>query len=499
MDGQQMMTLCARGKRVLQRLRLLASPILISACLSSCALGPDYIRHDAPVADAWRSLPASGVRQEGTHSETLASWWTVLGDPTLNDLVERALKNNRNVKQAIARVREARERRNIATAGLLPSVGASASYSHSHNEADPSFPALSTSFDSYGADVDASWEIDIFGGKRRARESATAQLQASTAQLQDVLLSLLGDVALAYTDVRTAQSRLTYAERNLETQANVYDFTAWRGVAGIVSNLDVAQAKTNLEQTRAAIPSLIASLEQSKNRLATLVGEQPGALESLLTERKPVPHVPSEIVTGVPADLLRRRPDIRIAERQLAAQTAQVGVAEAELLPSLSLTGSLSAQGTSFGDLKSNLFNASRFGAGLNIPLFRGGALVANVRAQKALVDEAVASYEGTVLAALEEVEDDLVAWRQEQDRNKSLAAAATAAREASDLSLLQYNAGVVDFQTVVVAQRSVLTIEDQLALSDGEITSNLIRLYKGLGGGWSAYAMATPAAVARD
>jgi NodT family efflux transporter outer membrane factor (OMF) lipoprotein len=472
--------------------------MLVSGTLSACAVGPNYVRPATVVRDAWHAQPPAGVRQESADAPTLANWWTVLQDPALDDLIRRAVENNLNVKQAVARVREARARRQIATAGLLPSVGASASYSRSHNDAS-SLSLGSGDVDLYDAGVDASWELDIFGGRRRSREASTAQLQASVAQLQDVLLSLVGEVALSYTDVRTSQSRLGYAERNLQTQQDVYDFTAYRGQAGIVSNLDVAQAKANLEQTRAGIPSLKSALEQAKNRLATLLGEQPGALEDLLAERKAVPRVPGDIVTGVPADLLRRRPDIRVAERQLAAQTAQVGVAEADLLPSLSLSGSLGAQGTSFSDLKSNIFDTNRIGAVLNIPLFRGGALVANVRAQKALVDAARANYESTVLAALEEVEDDLTAWTQEQDRNKALLAAAQAAREAADLALIQYNAGLVDFQTVVSAQRTVLTLEDQLAVSDGEVTANLIRLYKGLGGGWSVFANAATASAASD
>jgi len=292
---------------------------------------------------------------------------------------------------------------------------------------------------------------------------------------------------LSYVDVRTAQSRLSFAEKNLEAQRGVLDITGWRAEAGLATSLDVERAQSNYQQTRAAIPSLQSSLVQSMNRLAVLTGDPPGSLEATLAERKPVPVASLEIAAGVPADVLRRRPDIRVAERRLAAQTAQVGVATAALYPSLSLSGSITLQALSAGDVLDG-FQTDRLGLSLDVPLFRGGALRQNVNAQNALVTQALAAYEATVLAAYEEVENALSASSNEDARHEALRLGVESARRASQLALTQYNSGLVDFQTVLDADRQLLALEDSLAVSDGEMTANLIRLYKALGGGWNAF-----------
>lgn len=469
----------------------------IASALAACAVGLDYRPPQSASPDEWHALPQTGVRVESPDAPSLAAWWTTLNDPVLNQLIERSLAANRTVRQALARVVEARARRGIASADLWPTLGASAGASRSNSDSrtsadDPNDPLPSPSSSNnndeiYTSGLDSSWELDLFGGKRRAFEAATAQLGASEADLRDALVTLLGDVALSYTDVRTAQSRLTFAERNLESQNEVLDITRWRAEAGLATVLDVEQANTSYEQTRAQIPSLESSLSQSMNRLAVLTGQAPGALSTTLADRKPVPVAPLEIVAGVPADVLRRRPDIRSAERRLAAQTAQVGVATAALYPSLSLTGSITLQSLTASDVFSG-FQTDRAGISLNMPLFRGGALRQNLNAQNALVDQAVATYEATVLAAYEEVENALAAWSNEQRRHAALVEAAASARRASELALVQYNSGLVDFQTVLTADRQLITLEDSLAVSDGEMTANLIRLYKALGGGWSVF-----------
>jgi NodT family efflux transporter outer membrane factor (OMF) lipoprotein len=255
--------------------------------------------------------------------------------------------------------------------------------------------------------------------------------------------------------------------------------------------LDVEQASSSYDQTRAAIPSLESSLALSMNRLAVLTGEPPGELTGKLAERKPIPVAPLDVVAGVPADVLRRRPDIRAAERRLASQTAQVGVATAALYPSLSLAGSITLQSLTASNVLDG-FQSDRAGLTLSMPLFQGGALRQNINVQNALVDQALATYEGTVLFAYEEVENALVAWVNEQRRHEALVAAVESARRASQLALMQYNSGLVDFQSVLTADRQLISLEDSLAVSDGEITANLIRLYKALGGGWSVYPTAT-------
>lgn len=490
-----------------RRTAALSAPVL-AIVLSACAVGPDYKPPQLPTPDQWHSQPQTGVKPDSVDSPTLASWWTVLDDPTLNQLIDRALDENKTVKQAMARVVESRARRRIATAAFWPTVNASAGASRS--DSDRSTTGIGSggsgsgnsgsgfSFDdeTYDAGLDAGWEIDLFGGNRRALEASTAQLGASEADLRDVLVTLLGDVALSYVDVRTTQSRLTYAERNLESQREVVDITGWRADAGLATVLDVEQAKSSYAQTQATLPSLESNLTAAKNRLAVLTGQQPGALDSVLNERKAIPVAPIEVVASVPAEVMRRRPDIRSAERRLAAQTAQVGVATAQLYPSLSLSGSIGVTAGSAGDLLSDALQSNRYGLSLSMPIFRAGELRQNVKAQNALVDQAFASYEATVLAAYEEVENALTDWVNEQRRHQSLMDAASSARLASELALVQYNSGLVDFQTVLTADRQLISTEDALAVSDGELTSNLVRLYKALGGGWSVFPPAATAAA---
>jgi NodT family efflux transporter outer membrane factor (OMF) lipoprotein len=467
--------------------------VIAAAALSvaGCAVGPDYREPQTVSPDEWDALPAAGVRDEGPDAPSLAAWWTSLNDETLNTLIERAVDHNRTAAQARARVLEARARRGVAGADFFPTVSASASGSRTDSESRlgaSSDPDLAAGQDEvYSTGLDSLWELDLFGGKRRAYEAANAQLAAAEADLRDVLITLLGDVALSYTDVRTAQSRLAYAEANLKALADVLDITRWRANAGLVSVLDVEQATANYEQTKAAIPSLESSLAVGMHRLAVLTGETPGALGEQLAERQSVPVAPLEIVAGVPADVLRRRPDIRAAERRLAAQTAQVGVATAALYPSLSLSGAITLQSLTASDVLDG-FQSDRVGVSLSMPIFRGGALRRNVDAQNAVVAQALATYEGAVLAAYEEVENALTAWTNEHRRREALIAAVASARRASELALVQYNSGLVDFQTVVNADRQLISLEDALAVSDGETTANYIRLYKALGGGWSAW-----------
>lgn len=476
-----------------------AGPLVVAVALAlgGCAVGPDYRPPEAATPDEWHQLPQTGVRAESPDASELAAWWTTLNDPLLNELIERALAENKSVKQAYARVLQARAQRAIAGSGFWPDIGASASASRSESEGNfnERGEAVTTVGESYSAGFSASWELDLFGARRRSYEAATAQLAATEADLRDVMVVLLGDVALSYVGVRTAQSRLAFAERNLEFQREALDMTRWRAEAGLTTVLDVEQANANYEQTRAQIPLLESSLVQNMNRLAVLTGQTPGALEAELRDPKPIPVAPVDIVAGVPADVLRRRPDIRSAERRLAAQTAQVGVATAALYPSLSLSGTISWQSLTASDLLDG-FRNERSGITLSLPIFNGGAFRQNIKVQNALVEQALASYESAVLAAYEEVENALKAWTSEQRRHQALVEAVASARRAAELARVQYNSGLVDFETVLTADRQLLSLEDSLAVSDGEMTSNLIRLYKALGGGWSVFPPASTAAT---
>jgi len=485
-----------------KKLRSRLSQVLIvalSGALSACAVGPDYKPPELPMPDNWHAQPASGFRVEAAGSATLASWWTTFNDPELDSLIHRAIERNTTVRQALASVVEARARRRITSAGFLPTIGASAGGTRSDSDNPTSTVdgfEIDNSRETYDAGVDASWEIDLFGGQRRSLESATAGLIATEADLRDVMVTLLGDVALTYIEVRTTQSRLTFAERNLASQKEVLDIAGWRAAAGLATVLEVEQAKASYAQTRAQIPSLESNLEAAFNRLSVLIGQQPGPLQGELSERKPLPGVPAEFVSSVPADVMRRRPDIRSAERRLAAQTAQVGVATAALYPSLTLSGSLGVTASSASDLLSDGLHSNRYGIGVSVPIFNGGALRENIKVQNALVDQALAGYEATVLAVYEEVENGLTQWVNEQRRHAALIDAVTSSRIARELALVQYNSGLVDFETVLNADRQLISTEDSLAVSDGEIASNLVRLYKSFGGGWSVFPASTTAAA---
>ncbi len=479
----------------------------IATVLSACAVGPNYRSPALPQIDEWHTPPAPGAQPPAANDATLAAWWTVLNDPTLNQLLERAVQDNKSVEQALARVRESRARRSISTAGLFPTLDGSAGGRNTErrnnggSSADD-LPGLgdntgfSSSGESYSAGVDSRWELDLFGGQRRSIEAASANLVAIEADLRDVLITLLGDVALSYVNVRTTQARLSFAERNIAAQREVVDIAGWRAEAGLANALDVEQARSSYSQTLAQIPSLQSALEASMNRLAVLTGQTPGALHESLADRRAIPVAPRDVVSSVPAEVLRRRPDIRSAERRLAAQTAQVGVATAAMYPSLTLTGSFGLSSGTANDLFSSGLETTGYGIGLNVPVFRAGALRQQVNAQNALVEQALATYESTVLAALEETENALTEWANEQRRREALLQAATSARLARELALVQYNSGLVDFQTVLTADRQLISTEDALAVSDGELTSNLIRLYKAFGGGWSVFPASSTSAA---
>jgi len=414
----------------------------------------------------------------------------VLHDPLLSGLIARAVAGNLDVAAAEARVREARAERKIAFGAFFPQVTANAGVTHSSRGTARSSPGSVTigaraKGDLYSASIDATWEIDVFGGLRRGLEAADATQEAREADLRDALVSLVGELALSYVDLRATQERLRIAEANLVSQTQTLDLTQWRAQAGLVTELDVEQAKTQLASTQAAIPTLRTALANAQNRIAVLLGETPGSLAAELDEPRPIPVTPVEVAVGVPGDALAQRPDVRRAERELAAQTAEVGVATAAAYPSLTGLGSIGLEALSPGGLFRAGAATGALAGNAAQTLFSGGQVMGEIEAQDALRLAALASYESTVLAALEEVENALVAYAQEQDRRSSLAEGAAAAARAFTLAQDQYGSGLIDFTAVLDAQRSMLLLQDQLAESEGQVTSNLIRLYKALGGGW--------------
>ena len=461
--------------------------LTISGCF---AVGPDYKAPDIAAPAEWRQLLRAGLNATEPEAQALATWWTTLNDADLSDLIERAAAGNLDLKIAQARVREARARRGIARAGLFPTLDLGASATVSRGSEDIGSGARR---ELYRTGFDASWEIDIFGGVRRSIEAAQGDLEANVADYRDVMVSLLAEVALNYVEARTLQMQLQVGEENLKAQAETLQLTEWRLAAGLVSVLDAEQARSNLESTRAALPRLRSSIEAAKNRLAVLLGVFPGALEAQLAARKPVPEPPLEIAVGVPAEVLRRRPDVQRAERQLAAQTARIGVATADLYPRFVLPGSIGLEALSTNHLFLSGSRAWSLAGSVSWPVFQGGAIRQNIEVQNALQEQALQQYETTILVALEEVENSLVAYAEEQDRSAALTQATQAAEGAAELAREQYASGLIDFQTVLDAERSVLSLQEQLAQSRGQVAANVISLYKALGGGWTGMTGAAP------
>jgi outer membrane protein, multidrug efflux system len=471
------------ARRAVRRALTPTVAALLIALLAGCAtVGPDYAPPRTTVAPVWNTPLQGGLTVEA-HPPGVAAWWTTLNDPELSRLVERAAAGNRDLKKAAARIREARARRGLSKAALYPTLDASGSVTRSRGSADT---GTATTSDLYSAGLDASWEIDLFGGVRRSVEAADADLQAAGEDLRDTLVSLLAEVGLNYADLRTAQARLGVTETSLKSLEETHRLAQWRAQAGLGDELAVEQARYNLESARSQIPSLRTSIAEAQNRLAVLLGEAPGAVDAELSKPEPLPTLPPEVAIGVPADLLRQRPDVRKAERQLAAQTARIGVAAAELYPKLTLTGAIGLQALTFGGLFSSGNATSSGSSGLTWRVFDAGAIRRNIEIQSALQEQTLIAYESAVLGAQEEAENAIMAYAQEQRRRQSLAEAARSAQAAAELAGIKYRAGLIDFTTVLDAERSLLGFRDQLAQSDGAIVTNLVKLYKALGGGWT-------------
>jgi len=403
----------------------------------------------------------------------------------LDDLVARALSGNRDVARAVAQVRAARAARRGAAAAYFPTIDSSAGYQLRRPSSTTASPSASREFDDFFVGFDSAWELDLFGGIRRSNEQAAAELEAAGADLGAVLVSVLAEVARNYVEVRSLQARLAIADSNASSQSETLDLTRWRFEAGLVGGLDVEQATYNLAQTRARIPELATSLAAASNRIAVLVGAPAGALDAELARVEPVPAPHAFVAVGIPTDLLRRRPDVRAAERRLAAATAAIGVAKSDLYPKLSLSGTFEISATDIAKLDTAAARGFSVGPTLRWNLFDAGRLRSVVAQRSAEADAALASWEGAVLAAFEEAENALIAFAEEQRRLAQLAEARTAARRAQDLARMQYEGGVLDFQRFLEAERATLVFEESFAISQAAVTSDLVALYKALGGGW--------------
>lgn len=488
------MTERRRARSSLGGVSPLAVVLMTVVLWSGCRVaGPDYEKPQIPPPPNWHAELSDGLKAAEMSDETLAHWWTTLNDPVLDTLLDRAVQGNLDLRRAMAVVREARARRGIADADRFPTVtgsGVTGFQRGSNRMGEAADAGL------FSVGFDAGWEVDVFGRVKRSIEAADASLQVTEESLRDVLVSLVAEVALNYVEVRQFQQQVNIAENNLKVQEDIYRLADQRFQAGLTTRVDIEQATYSVASTRAVIPSLRIQLEQAKNRLAVLLGENPGALADELKERAPIPVGPVEVGVGIPAEMLRRRPDVRSAERALAAQTALVGVATAAKYPQFALSGSIGYEAItkgnplSLGNLVGSILGSAFY------TIFDADRIRQQIEVQNARQEQALINYQASILAALQEVEDALVAYADEQVRRKSLTDAAQAAGRALDLVRTNYAAGLVDFQPVLSSQQALLSLQDQLARSDGAVTSDLIRLYKALGGGWTpVQPQATPPA----
>lgn len=482
----------------------LAGAPLVALLLTSCTVGPDYRPPEPAMPAGWEEL-SNGVTQQPAD---LSRWWTILGDPTLDELVNEAIRSNLNLREAVARVDESRARYRVARAALFPQLDTTSTVSG--NLASKNGPAFSGDttdtpvvpgaqtpnpqvYGDYTVGVAASWELDFFGRVRRAVESADALADASEEDLRDVLVIVCSDVAQSYVTIRTIQRRLSVAHQNLSSQEEIFRLTQTRFELGLASGLDVAQATQVLASTRTLIPPLELALTTELNRLGVLLGEQPGALRTRLADSAPVPHPPESFGVGLPVNLLRQRPDIRRAERQLAAATARIGVAVGDLYPRFVLLGTFGFEATQIANVFEGPSRAFNVGPQMVWNVFDAGRLRAQLNAEEAVTAQALARYEQQLLVALQEVENALAAYGQTREERGAVEDAVTASTEALNLSILLYKDGAVDFQNVLDAQRTLLDLEERLAITDGNVVRSVVQLYLALGGGWSPDAVAEP------
>lgn len=457
------------------RRTLAATLIIATVAAAGCNVGPSYKAPQTTLPPGF-SAGAPGNLADNT----LATWWTTFKDPMLTSLVERAYASNLDLRIAESRIRQARAQRGIAAAGGGPTLSTSGAYSRQKLGTAPSSNSFQFGFD-------AAWEIDIFGGVRRSVEAADANILSAVETRRDVLVTLAGEIAADYVTLRTTQQRIAIAKRNIDAQKHSADLTKQRFDAGLASKLDVVNAEALVASTQSQIPLLESSGRQTIYALSVLLDREPASLVEELSVEGAIPAGAPEVPVGVPSDLLRRRPDIRAAEASIHAATANIGVATADLYPKFTLNGTLSWQASSLG----NWFNASSrlwsFGPSVSWSIFDSGRIRSNIELQNALTEQSLVTYRQIVLTALEDVENAMIASTKEAEHRKSLVEAAEANRKAVDLATKLYQDGQTDFLSVLDAERSLYASEDALIQSTGSMSTDLIALYKALGGGWQS------------
>lgn len=456
---------------------VLAALVLLT--VGGCAVGPDFIRPDPPMPDAWHQQLTSG---DATGAGDLQSWWQQFNDPVLNSLIERAAAGNLNLVIAMERINEARALMGVAQGEFFPDINGGGDITRARFGED--FPVADKRTDYYySTGLDAFWEIDLWGRIRRQVEAAEQNMYASIENYRDVLIILYAEVALNYIELRTLQARLAYAEGNTALQRKTLQLTEERLKAEIAPELDVEQARLNLFRTESNIPLFKQAIVAAVNRLGVLLGVHPQSLHAELAAPGEIPAPPPSVIVGIPADILRQRPDIRRAERTLASQTARIGVATADLYPAFSLVGTMGFEATY--DLFDSTNRYWSLGPQFRWNIFDGGRVRSRIQGADAQAMQALADYEQTVLLALEEAENSMAAFEQERRRQAILDRSVAAAQNSAELVRTLYITGLTDFQRLLDMERDLFQQQDAHAASLGTVSRNLVRLYKALGGGW--------------
>lgn len=478
--------------------------LLITLLLSGCfAVGPDYQPPKIPVPQQW-SEAAAQTRSHAEHGNDgqADKWWKTFNDPVLDKLVSDAIASNLDLKLALERVKDARALRSATIAAGLPSLGAKSNVSRRFNNSSSSASQTGGTGSAIGGSgvgnqlinifqmgFDAQWELDFFGGVRRAVEAADATVETEVENSRDVLVILLGDVARNYIELRANQRLVAITRENLHAQQETRTLTQIRQQAGLASMLEVTQARAQSATTEAQLPNYETVVKQSIHALSVLLGKEPGALAVRLNQQGVIPTVAANVITNLPSELLQRRPDIRRAERRLAVANASVGVATAELYPKVNLAAFIGLQNTTITDF-TPLGKSWSAASSLTMPIFNWGKLNANINSKKAQFEQAFLSYQSTILSAFQEVEDALIAYSKEQERHKALAQAVAANQLAVQLADERYQKGLTAFLDVLESQKALYQAQSLLVVSESQLSSNLVALYKALGGGWQTEAI---------
>jgi NodT family efflux transporter outer membrane factor (OMF) lipoprotein len=468
--------------------------IALTLLSTGCTSWQDYVHNGFKVGPNYRepctATAANWIDTGNPHINNAApndaAWWQAMNDPVLNALISTAYHQNLTLRIAGWRIMEARAQRNIAAGNLFPQTQ-QADGSYTRVNASPNNPIAATPFnyDNWQVGTNLAWELDFWGRFRRAVEAANATLDASIENYDDVLVLLLAEVAQRYADVRTAEQRLEYARQNVQIQRDGLNLAVTKYTNGATTRLDVTQGESALAQIEAAIPLLESQRRQAMNQLCTLLGTPPQDIVAVLNGRQPIPSTPPEVALGIPADLLRRRPDIRRAEREVAAQSARIGIATSELYPHFSITGTIYLDAGNFKDLFSSNSVGGGIGPSFNWNVLNYGRLVNGIRVEDAKFQQTALIYQNLVLQANAEVENAVIHFLNTQQQVKYLTTSTRAAEQSVALVRSQYDAGKTDFNRVLIVEQALTQQQDQLALSEGAVVTSFVDIYKSLGGGW--------------